>query len=145
MKTSFRLFPAGLLVIGLATGSAAQNSSESYIADLYGENVVPGPGDRNGTGLATFDWDEGREEFCYALAVDDVDRSTDAHIHRGEEGVVGPEVVELSAPGPDGGSFGCIVFEEPLRAEISANPSAFYVNIHTESFPGGAVRGQLER
>jgi len=28
---------------------------------------------------------------------------------------------------------------------ISANPRGFYVNIHTDPYPAGAVRGQLER
>ncbi len=28
-------------------------------------------------------------------------------------------------------------------AEILANPSAYYVNVHNAEFPSGAIRGQL--
>ncbi len=27
---------------------------------------------------------------------------------------------------------------------ILANPSGFYINVHTTDFPGGAIRGQLQ-
>jgi hypothetical protein len=32
-----------------------------------------------------------------------------------------------------------------LRTELRENPSGFYVNIHNDAYPAGAVRGQLER
>jgi CHRD domain len=30
-----------------------------------------------------------------------------------------------------------------LAAAICANPAGYYVNYHTQDFPGGAIRGQL--
>jgi hypothetical protein len=61
------------------------------------------------------------------------------HIHPGVAGVNGSPVVDF------GGSLsGCVSGVDPaLIGDIIANPSAYYFNVHTAEFPGGAVRGQL--
>jgi hypothetical protein len=55
--------------------------------------------------------------------------------------VAGPVVVGLTAPNAFGISFGCTT--SPVADQIAADPSAYYVNVHTVDFPAGAVRGQL--
>jgi len=79
---------------------------------------------------------------------------TNMHIHRGVEGISGPVVVptvfgSAFGAGPGAGAFFRTgVVNDPsgiatLEA-IMANPSGYYVNIHTRSHPAGIMRGQLE-
>src|SRR5262249_57148582 len=65
-----------------------------------------------------------------------------AHIHIGAAGTSGNVVVPLKTPS-GGQSNGCTAATRSLVAAMLAKPAAFYVNVHTKEFPGGAVRGQL--
>ena len=140
--------PISSILLGAVAAIACAGpvlAQESYSADLTGAAEVPGPGDPDGLGIATLDWNEDDEQLCYAIAVDDIEPATAAHIHRGGPDEAGPPVATLETPGADGGADGCIDISASLRRELRDNPAAFYVNIHTEAHPAGAVRGQLEQ
>jgi hypothetical protein len=76
-----------------------------------------------------------------------------AHIHPGAAGVNGAPLVNTGLTAgtaivmPAGsGTFsltGVPVSADKI-AQILANPSAFYFNVHTSLNPGGAIRGQLQ-
>lgn len=76
------------------------------------------------------------------------------HVHKAPAGVSGGVVIDsrLQATA-DADGRGNIASRVPmLRAdrlvifeEILADPSQFYVNLHTTEHPGGALRGQLQR
>jgi hypothetical protein len=68
--------------------------------------------------------------------------ATAAHIHEGSSTEAGPVVVTLTAP-TRGSSNGCVAIERELAQRILRSPTNFYVNVHNEPFPKGAVRGQL--
>ena len=71
-----------------------------------------------------------------------------AHIHKGGATVIGPVVVPffnfLGSPSTARHFKGCTSgVSASLIGEIVANPGGYYVNVHTVTQPGGAVRGQL--
>jgi plastocyanin len=67
-----------------------------------------------------------------------------AHIHQNAAGANGPIVVPFDGAPASGGQFTTTSTVAPeLIANILANPSAFYVNVHTQTNQGGETRGQL--
>ena len=105
-----------------------------------------GAGNPSGSGTATF-----------AMQVSGFPAGTPAvgaHIHPGAAGVNGGVIVStgLSPTAPivlaDGTAIVTIqniALSRDLAAQIMANPAGFYFNVHTQTNPGGAIRGQLAR
>lgn len=108
---------------------------------LTGAAEVPGPGDDDGTGFANVFVEQG--QLCYDINVLDIAPATAAHIHEGTVGESGPPVVPLEPPSAEGAVDGCAPAEAQLLQRIAANPEGFYVNVHNDEFPEGALRGQL--
>jgi hypothetical protein len=110
-------------------------------ADMNGSNEVPGPGDPDGLGIVQVELDPHDGTACADwLQLRDVEPAVMAHIHAGAAGVSGPVVVPLAIPE----AGGCTVGHDPaLLQAIVDDPAAYYVNLHTASFPDGAIRGQL--
>lgn len=116
----------------------------TYFADLTGGAEVPGPGDPDGTGRAEITIVDDADRLCWDLSVRNISPATAAHIHRGGVGESGPPVVPLEAP-TGGSAEGCTEAGDAITDAIEANPSGYYVNVHTADYPAGAVRGQLRR
>ena len=127
-----------LLLIAAVPVMAAQRATLE--ASLSGEKEVPGLGDPNGRGDA--DVKVYKAKVCYELEVERIKPATAAHIHRGGPSVAGPIVVELKAP-TDGSSEGCKAISRQLSKNLRDNPSRYYVNVHNNPYPDGAIRGQL--
>jgi hypothetical protein len=126
-----------LLIAAVPVMGAPRASLE---ASLRGEKEVPGPGDPNGRGEA--DVKIYKAKVCYELEVERIKAATAAHIHRGGPSVAGDIVVELKAP-TDGSSEGCKAISKQLSKKLRDNPSHYYVNVHNDPYPDGAIRGQL--
>jgi len=114
------------------------------IAEMLGEAEVPGPGDPDAFAIGFAFRGATPSQLCVVMAVFAPTSSavTASHIHQGAPGTSGPPVLTLEAP-VDGGSADCYEAGETLVNAIAADPGGYYMNIHTESHPGGAVRGQL--
>ncbi len=105
---------------------------------------VPGPGEADAEGAMTLEGLADGTTICGFGFYGGAEQPMAAHIHKGKKGVAGPIVVTLP-PFQDIFSDGCVGGLDPkLVADIAANPTDYYVNIHTDSHPNGAVRGQLE-
>ena len=128
------------VLAGVLFSLPAQATIITLQADLNGANEFPGPGDEDGTGFATFTIDTVASTISWAVTVENIDPVIAAHIHPGAAGAVGPPLIDFSAMlnGAD------LVVPSADLAAVIADPSAFYYNVHTDPFQGGAIRGQLE-
>ena len=113
-------------------------------ANLTGEAEVPGPGDEDGSGSANVRVNPGQECISYDIAVDDIAPATAAHIHEAPEDQAGPVVTHLEPP-TDGSSSGSTSVDREEAKDIVKNPENYYVNVHNDEFPAGALRGQLSK
>jgi hypothetical protein len=138
--------------LSIAPPAAASTGSVQVLSTfLTGAQEVPGPGDPNGFGF--FATVTKGDKLCYALTARRIEPATLAHIHAGPRGVAGGIVVALRAP-TTGFSADCITtvpedqnttdtLTDSELAAIKADPDQFYVNVHNDPFPAGAIRGQL--
>lgn len=125
------------LSVGVSAAPAA--STTALKAALKGSNET-GPGDTDGRGTATVRIKGTR--LCYSLSLAKV-VTTGGHVHRGGAGTDGPIVATFYNGKED--RKGCLTVSSTLAKQIVKQPSAFYVNLHNEKFPEGAVRGQLRK
>jgi CHRD domain len=133
----------------LAIAAPALGEGRPFSTTLTGAAEVPGPGDPDASGTAFISLNQGLGEVCFELSWAGIDGTvTAAHIHVGAATVAGGVVVPLFAgsfAGTDSAS-GCVsnVSVELIKA-IRQEPENYYVNIHSDVFPAGAVRGQLSK
>ena len=113
-------------------------------AHLTGEKEVPGPGDPNGRGEAEVK--VYKEKECYELTFKRIAPATAAHIHKGGPNVAGPVVVPLfERPNNpvERHISRCVDISRSLSEALREHPGRYYVNVHNEPYPDGAIRGQL--
>ena len=129
------------------TGSEVGAEADMVLtAELTGSAEVPGPGDPAGSGSfrSTIVLNEAAGELCYELEVADLgSQVTAAHIHMGAEGQAGEVHVPLTPP-LGGPVEECVTVNATELVPLMDDPDQFYVNVHSQGHPDGAVRGQLE-
>lgn len=146
IMTKTLLMPVGALPFAaalIAAPAMAQGDSVFIGTSMFGEYETDGEGageDAVGDFSAELDMKAG--QMCYMLEVEGLDTVTAAHVHRGKLGEDGPPVVTLELMGDDGDDV-CVEVEPDLLKDIANNRPGYYINVHTEEFPSGAIRGQL--
>lgn len=148
MRTRFGTHLALAITLGLLASlsvvSGALAAETTLTATLAGVTEGDNPGDPDGSGSATITLDPETGEVCWELTAEDIMAVGQSHIHTGAAGVSGGVLIPLDVDGFDGSSEGCIEDQAAAAIEsIIANPSGFYVNLHTSDFQAGAIRGQL--
>lgn len=139
------VFGALIAALALALLLVVPASADATLTTvLTGQAEVPGPGDNAGSGTAVVDITTSSGEICVDVTWSITDGTAAAgHIHEAPAGTAGPVVLALFTTPNDTGAFqGCFT-DATLAADIEANPADYYVNIHSATFPDGAVRGQL--
>jgi CHRD domain-containing protein len=107
--------------------------------------ALTGPSGQSGT--VTLTVNPGQQEVCFHITIASILAPIfAAHIHIGGAGVNGPIVVpffNFSTPTTQRDFSGCVFGARNILRAILANPSGYYVNVHTTVAPAGAIRGQL--
>lgn len=140
-----------------------QEPAEFFLAGATGAQQVP-PVETNAQGGALFALNEDGSRLHYTLAVNGLENTTMAHIHRGPPGENGPVVTwlypapEVQAPQPLEGRFTGVLASDivteadltgPLEGESLSTlieemtAGNTYVNVHTEEHEEGEIRGQI--
>jgi hypothetical protein len=136
---------AGLFVATVLVGTAGAFTPRR--ATLTGAKEVPGPGDPNGTGRARLKLYPQKGKICYRVSWSRIQNPAAGHIHKGPAGVAGPVKVTLFDKVIEANDFYSACAKVPkfrVRA-IKRAPKQWYVNLHNETYPDGAIRGQLHR
>jgi hypothetical protein len=128
------------LMGSLALAGVVMAAETTLTASLAGSAET----DADGTGTASVVLDPDAGTACWEMSVEGIDPVTISHIHVGAEGEDGDVAVDLDLEGFEATSEGCneAADGETLQAIID-NPAGYYVNVHNETYPGGAIRGQL--
>ncbi|MGD9644860.1 MAG: CHRD domain-containing protein [Pirellulales bacterium] len=142
---SFRLLSLTILlpVCALWTAMPASGAIIYLEAYLDGLQEVP-PNASPGTGYGTMNYDTVSKLLSWSIDYSGLlTGSIDAHFHKGAVGVGGG--VEVPIPGSVGATSGTYVGSKVLSASQETDLLAhlWYVNIHTPTFPGGEIRGQV--
>jgi CHRD domain len=150
----FRALCAGVFALALAANASAQ----TLTANLNGGEETPIL-NTGAVGTAEVVVDETNQEFTVTLRVFNIPTPTTAgHIHIGAAGIAGPVVINFPEAivgrtgdfamtfrvGPNQfvarPAIGINTVQDAIQAIVNGNS---YVNIHTQQFPAGEIRGQL--
>ena len=147
-----------IAAISLSFSSIQAQEGETFSASLSGNNEVPST-QSTATGLARFQTDENGTRVSYWLNITGLNAITGAHIHNGSAGQNGDVVVTLSGPETAKNTENLVIslkgnitndkLQGPLASkELSElvslmSDGTVYVNVHTDEFQNGEVRGQI--
>ena len=150
MRTTHRVGIRALAVVGAvlaltAGGLGAANAKEG------GAPAIPLNNGQETTGAHTgasgfFSYTIDGDELCYTLSARNLSEpAVAAHIHLAPRHVAGDIVIPLMVgSGTSWTVETCTTASATLLADVAASPGDYYVNVHTPTFPGGEIRGQLK-
>jgi hypothetical protein len=156
-KMSMHLVAFVLIAMAPALGAAA-GKSHTYKTHLSGSAVVPAV-TTTAKGMAEFQTTMDGKELKYKLEVEGIENVTAAHIHMAKKGENGPPVAGLFAGPKKEGMFSGTLSEGTITDKDLVGPmegktvkdlikalraGELYVNVHTDKYPDGELRGQIK-
>ena len=146
MKQTIKFF--ALLAVIFTMASCSSDDDNGTPADpnvvfettLSGANEVPANESASmGTAKLTFN----KDTKIFVLNVThDIANATAGHIHMAAKGENGDVIFPFSSPVSPISLTSSVLTDDQITA---LNNGLFYVNIHTEEFPGGEIRGNLTK
>jgi hypothetical protein len=108
--------------------------------------LAPVPTNTVGGGTFVARSNSGQGRICWSLTVTGLSDVTAAHIHYLNGPLATQIAVPLALPTPfTGSATGCATALRALVKQILVHPENFYVNVHTTTYPGGAISGTLAK
>jgi hypothetical protein len=129
------------LLAALFLAVSATAATKTLTVKMTGGNTETPKGDPNGKGTAKITLNTSTGRVCFKLTWSGIGNPVAAHIHKGKKGVAGPVVIPFF--GGAAKHSGCVKASKSLVGKIAKSPAGYYVNVHTQAFPGGAIRSQL--
>ncbi|MFA7061287.1 MAG: CHRD domain-containing protein [Pedobacter sp.] len=154
-KLQLLLFVVLATMLTVSVGFA---NEKNFKADLSGNDEVPGV-NTPAKGEAKFSLSNDGKVLSYTLVVRDIENPTVAHIHIGKSGNNGQPVANIfNGPKREGKVRGNIsqssltakdlqgAFKGKSIKELVAliKSGDAYVNVHTDAYPDGEIRGQIK-
>lgn len=138
-------FFSGIVALALLTPIGAFAQAVTFGTTMTGD-IEPagfvGASDAGGSGLAAITVNG--TSIAFSILVKGIGAPVAAHIHKGAAGVSGAVIFSFNNPTfTNGFASGTVTGAASDVADLLANPSNYYVNVHTVASPNGALRGQL--
>ena len=124
-----------------------KSASVELFAHATGAEILPADNANKGgspTGFAdaTFKVDTKSNRICYSVTTTGLAGVVAGHIHTGAKGVDGGVAVALD-PAKFNRGRTCVAVSAAVATDIAMNPANYYFNLHSKTYSGGVVRGQL--
>ncbi|MEW6584398.1 MAG: CHRD domain-containing protein [Nitrospirota bacterium] len=136
------IVPVVLMAILAVSISPASAIVKPFTAVLTGGQEVP-QNESEAFGVAFMTLDTIAKMLCYSITFNDLGSDeTAAHFHGPAAPAQDADVIFAITPVPGKAKNGCV---GPLSTQQvrQLNKGQLYINIHTVSFPGGEIRGQV--
>jgi hypothetical protein len=128
-----------LITVSSCSDDDKEDPNVIFKATINGASEVPANASE-ATGTATLTYNKNTMIFDIVVNFTGVE-ATVAHIHKGAVGVGGGVVFGFTPPIISPINYTSTVLTVSQDSALNAN--LYYVNIHSDAFPGGEIRGQL--
>lgn len=123
--------------VSVPAANAFHEYNYKFNFELSGSQNVSG-GDPDGMGMAEIIVDGFGGMIWWDFMVENIAPITMDHIHKAGAGSAGPVVFNFN-----GMLSGSAAIDTTLAQDLINNSSDYYVNLHNQDFPAGAIRGQF--